>query len=224
MCGFLKPLEKPFRTGASSAKRQAEQQAEAQRQQEENRAQRIAQGKQQINRIFGELEGGDGQAPIWEQQQQAYMDYATPQLQDQFGDAREGLTYALSRQGQGRGSLSGERFADLSRDYQLQQQEVADRARGYGTQARQNVNDQRMSLMNTLQASADPGEAARQAQSAVQSLSQTPSFGTLGPLFQNVTGGLAAAQQGARNADLRDRVNQIQYGGDPDRATGRVIR
>lgn len=219
----------PWRTGRSSAERKqkqavAEQRREVDRQRaaEEARQRRIAQGKQQLNQIFGGLTQGAN--PLWEQHEQAYLDYANPQLQDQYGDAREGLGYTLARQGQLSSSLAGERFADLSRDNQIQQGEIADRARGYGNRARQNISDQRQSLMALLQSSADPSATSSQARSAVSSLQERPSFTALGPLFQNVTAGLGAARQGMQNGRLQQKTQGIMYGGDPDRESGRVIR
>lgn len=195
-----------------------------QRQQESQRQNRINQGKQQLEQIFGGLEGRGGRAPIWQQQQQAYMDYAKPQLEDQFGDARDQLTFALSRQGQGRGSLAGDRRADLNRDYDLRRQEVADKGRGVANQARGDIANQKQNLLQMLSASADPGATATAARSAVSSLASTPEFSPLGPLFQNATAGLAQGMQGMQNQRMNEQVQGITYGGDPDRGSGRVIR
>ncbi len=162
--------------------------------------------------------------PIWEQQQRAYMDYAKPQLEDQYGDAQEQLTYALANQGQLAGSVAGDRQARLGRDYDLRRQEVADKARGVGNQARADVADQKQSLLQMLSASADPGATATAARSAVGSLQNTPEFSPLGPLFQNATAGLAANMGGRQQGQMEQRVQGIQYGRDPDRGSGRVIR
>ncbi len=161
--------------------------------------------------------------PIWEQQQQAYMDYAQPQLEDQYGDAREKLTYALANQGQLAGSLSGERYADLNQDYDLRRQEVADQARGYANQARSDIASQKQSLLQMLSATADPGATATAARSAVGSLQQTPSFSALGPLFQNATAGLAAGLQGRQAGQMEQQQQGIIYGRDPDKGSGRVL-
>lgn len=161
--------------------------------------------------------------PIWEQQQQAYMDYANPQLQDQYADAQKSLTYALARQGQLAGSLSGDRFADLSKDYKLQQQQVADTARGYANQAKQNIADQKQSLLQMLNATADVGGTTDAARASLNSLKSTPSFTALGPLFQNATAGLGAYATQQQNAQQQKRLNQIAYGGDPDKGSGRTI-
>lgn len=191
--------------------------AAEQRRQEEERQQRIQQGRQQLDRIFGQLD------PVAERQQQAFLDFANPQLQDQFGDARQDLAFALARGGQSTGSLAAERQADLERDFQLQQQNIADQALGTAGETRENIANQRQSLLNMLNATADPGQVAGQARLAVTNLSQTPSFSPLGPLFQNATGGLAGAIQGFQQNKQQRRIDDI-LNTDPDQGTGRIIR
>lgn len=162
--------------------------------------------------------------PIWEQQAQAYLDFANPQLDDQYQDAREDMVYALQRQGQAESSLAGDKWADLERDYKLQQQGVAEQARGYANQAQNDIMSQKNSLLQTLNATADPGAVTASARDAIASLSNTPSFSPLGPLFQNATAGLAAGLQGNQNYQIDQNTNQVIYGSDPDRGSGRVIR
>ncbi len=162
--------------------------------------------------------------PIWQQQQQAYMDYATPQLDDQFGEARKALTFALANQGQLGGSVTGDRWARLNRDHSLQRQQVADTARGHANRARSDIANQKQSLLQMLNATADAGGTATAARDQVAALAQTPSFTPLGPLFQNATAGLAAGMAGRQQRDMAEKTQGIVYGGDPDRGTGRVIR
>lgn len=196
-----------------------------QREQEAARQRRIEQGKDQLNAIFAELEGGGDRAPIWNQQQEAYMDYAMPQVEDQYRDASGDLTYALARQGQSQSSLAGDRRAKLRRDYNLRQQEVADKARGYANQAKQNIADQKASLLQMLTTTADPGAAATAARSAVSAMRDTPSFSPIGPLFQNATQGLAAGLAGNSQYQQKKRFDDAAYySRDPDRGSGNIIR
>ena len=162
--------------------------------------------------------------PIWEQQADAYLEYANPQLDDQYKDAREDMVYALQRQGQAESSLAGDRWADLERDYKLQQQGIAEKARGYANQAQNDIMSQKSSLLQTLHATADPGAVTSAARDAVANLGNTPSFSPLGPLFQNATAGLAAGIQGNQNYQIDQNTNQIVYGSDPDRGSGKVVR
>jgi len=163
-------------------------------------------------------------APIWDQQEQAYKDYANPQLDRQYGSAQGDLAFALARQGQLSSSISGENYADLNKDYQVQQQGVAEAARGFGNNARADIANEKQSLLNMLSASADPGATAMAARSSLDSLRSQPSFSPLGPLFQNATAGLAAGYGGMQNNQAKKAYDSAAYGGDPDRSTGSVRR
>lgn len=161
--------------------------------------------------------------PIWEQQQEAYLDFAKPQLGNQYKDARKDLGFALARQGINASSTAGDRWAKLQEDYNLQQQALTDKAMGYANQAKSNIADEKQSLLTMLNSTADPGSAVSAARSAVNSLSSTPSFSPLGPLFQNATAGLAAGMQGNQQFKQNEKLNNIMYGGDPDRGSGKVV-
>lgn len=165
----------------------------------------------------------DVSAPIWEQQQEAYLDFANPQLDNQYKDARKDLGFALARQGINASSTAGDRWGKLQEDYNLQQQAIADKAMGYANQAKSNIADEKQSLLTMLNSTADPGSAVSAARSAVNSLSSTPSFSPLGPLFQNATAGLAAGMQGNQQFKQNEKLNNIMYGGDPDRGSGKVV-
>lgn len=195
-----------------------------QKEQERLRQQRIAQGREQLDEIFSGLEGGEGEPSIPEQQQQAFLDYANPQVQQQMGNAQQDLTFALARSGQNTGSLAANRQADLEQEFQLQQQSVADQAMDVGNKARENIASQRQSLLNLLNATADPGQVATQARQNVANLAATPAFSPVGPLFQNVTSGLAGALGGYQQRQQRENINSIIGNVDPDRGTGSVLR
>jgi len=188
------------------------------------RKRRIDSGKAQLEQIFGGLEGKDGTAPIWDQQEQAYLDFANPQLNREYGDAQKGLAFALSRQGQLNGSVAGDNYADLNKDFQIQQQNVGEQGKSYGNQARSDISSQKQSLLNMLSASADPGATAMAARSSMDAIRSRPAFSPLGPLFQNATAGLASGYSGNQANQQRNRYDNVVYGGDPDKSTGSVNR
>lgn len=134
--------------------------------------------------------------------QQAYMDYATPQLEDQYSDAAKQLTYALARQGNLNSSARAEKSADLQQLYDTNQQKVADDALSYKTQAQTAVEDARSNLITTLNATGDAESAARSALARSQALSASPSYSPLSQLFADFTNtlGVQAAQERAAAA------------------------
>lgn len=122
---------------------------------------------------------------------QSFIDYARPQLDDQFGKAREQLTFALARNGTLDSSMRGEQNADLQRDYDTNLQDITDKGRQYATDARTNVERARADLIGMLQATGDAAGATNAALSRASILSQPPAYSPLGQLFTDVTSGLA---------------------------------
>lgn len=122
---------------------------------------------------------------------QSFIDYARPQLDDQFGKAREQLTFSLARNGTLDSSMRGEQNADLQRDYDTNLQDITDKGRQYATDARTNVERARADLIGMLQATGDAAGATNAALSRASILSQPPAYSPLGQLFTDVTSGLA---------------------------------
>jgi hypothetical protein len=130
--------------------------------------------------------------------QKSFLDYATPQLEDQYADARKQLTFALDRGGQLDSSIRAAKEADLQKEYDKQKQSVADQGLTYKTQAQTSVEDARANLVSMLNATGDAEGAAQSAISRSQALSAPPSYSALGPLFQTFTSTLgtqAAAER-----------------------------
>lgn len=162
--------------------------------------------------------------PIWEEHQQAYLDFANPQLDRQFGTARKDLTFALSRAGQTQGSISGERRADLDTDYGQAQQDVAQTGLDYANKARSDLAAQKQNAYQMLNSTANPGSTTAAARASLNALRDTPALSPLGQVFQNATAGLAGAvpayQQGQQNA----RVQDIIYSRDPNTGSASVVK
>lgn len=130
--------------------------------------------------------GGFGD-DFFNDRREAYMNYATPQLEDQYGDAQKQLTFALARGGLLDSSVRGEKAGDLQQLYDTNKQKVADDALAYETQARNNVEDARANLIATLNATGDAQGAAKAAIARSQALSQPDSYSPLTQLFVDFT-------------------------------------
>lgn len=131
-------------------------------------------------------------------QRDSFIDYATPQLDEQFGDANKQLTFSLARSGLTDSSVRGEKASELQQLYDLNKQKVADEALGYETKARNSVEDARTGLIQTLNATGDAEGAANSALARSQALSQPAAFSPLSQLFADFTSGLgtqAAAER-----------------------------
>lgn len=131
---------------------------------------------------------------------QAYLDYYQPQLQDQYGNARDQLTFDLARAGLLRSTVAGDQLADLENQFGLQQAAIQSRADDAVTQLRNSINAQRSAAISQLNATADPDVAANTALSSVQAIQGSqPTFDPLGELFKNAAIGAANYRQGVQN-------------------------
>lgn len=156
------------------------------RKEEQQRQGRIREGTARVNSIF------DGQFndPYFDSRKQAYIDYANPQLEDQYGDAQKELTFSLARSGLLDSSVRGQKTADLQKRYDLSKQEIADKALAYSGEAKTAVEDARANLINTLNATGDAEGAASGAINRASALSKPAAFSPISQLFADFTAGL----------------------------------
>lgn len=160
--------------------------AAAARAEEQQRQARIREGTERINNIFDNQFTDD----YYGTTRQSYLDYANPQLEDQYAKAQKELTFALTRAGLTDSSVRGQKVAELQKEYDLNKQKVADEALSYGTKMRTNVEDARGNLVSMLNATGDAEAAANQAVNRAQVLSEPAAFSPLSQLFTNFTQGL----------------------------------
>lgn len=164
------------------------------RQDELDRQTRIREGTQRVNSIF-DRQFNDG---YFNEQRDAYVNYATPQLDDQRGEANKELIFAMDRGGQLDGSARASLAGELQKKYNLQRQKIQDDALNFRTSAMTNVEDARSNLVATLNATGDAQGAANSALSRAAALSQPAAYNPISNLFADFTGTLgtqAAAER-----------------------------
>lgn len=164
------------------------------REQEQARQARIREGTARIDNIFDSQFTPD----YFDRQQQNYMSYATPQLNDQYADANKKLLFALDRSGQLEGSSRASLGGELQKKYDLSEQKIKDDALAYKTQAMSSTEDARSNLISTLNATGDADAAAKSAIARSQALSQPPAYSPLTQMFADFTsvlGTQAAAER-----------------------------
>lgn len=153
---------------------------------EQARQQKIREGTTRVEDIFSKNFNDD----FFAGRQKSYLDYATPQLDTQFEDARKQLTFALDRSGTMDSSIRAQKEAELQRKYDLNRQSIADEALSNATKSRTAVEDARTNLIQTLNATGDAEGAANSALARSQALSQPGAFNPLTSLFADFTQGL----------------------------------
>lgn len=177
-----------FIFGDGGASQAAQREAELARMEEQKRQARIDAGMSGIDSAFSSFNDD-----FFNNRAAAYGNFAMPQLQDQFGDARENLTYALARQGILDSSSSADRFTDLDKTYDFAIQDINNQGIDYANQARSSVEDARSGVVNQLFATEDPDAALTAAANQSAALTAKPAFNNIANYFQNITAGLASA-------------------------------
>lgn len=172
------------------------------REDEQARQERIRQGTGEINNIFGQFDDD-----FFGGRRDAFMSYATPQLNDQYADAQRQLTFALARGGNLDSSARGQQTADLQKHFDLANQQIADEALSLEGQTRNSVEDARSNLIATLNATGDVQGAVNSSLARASALSQPQAFSPLSNLFSNFYTGMALQRELER-----DHV----YGGGPE--------
>jgi hypothetical protein len=155
---------------------------------------------------------------FFKKQRQTFLDYANPQLEDQYGKAQKELTFALDRGGNLNSSVRGQKTGDLQQLYDLNKQKIADEALSHETTTRTAVEDARANLVATLNATGDAEGAANSALTRAAALSAPAAYSPLSQLFGDFTAGLGtqAAQERAEavsGGGYKARYNTGLFGG-----------
>jgi len=171
--------------------------AEYQRQlaEEEARQGRITQGKENIDAAFAGY-GDDFYSGIASD----YMNYATPQIEDQYTDAMKNLRIALARSNQLQSSERLDRENDLKKRLAAQEVAAARKGQGMADTMRSNLANIKSNLLTQNASLADPTLIASTAANQIMANTQVPEYNPLTNLFANATEGLATqAQLESRN-------------------------
>lgn len=98
-----------------------------------------------------------------------YINYALPQLSDQYTAARDSIMFGLQNRGLQNSSSQDKAMSDLTITTGRQEQQIADNARAAANELRQSVERARQEAINQLYQTADPAGAL---QGAVSTASQ----------------------------------------------------
>lgn len=167
------------------------------RRDEERRQNRIREGTAAIDSTFGQF-NDDFYSGI----ARSFVDFARPQLDEQFGEAREQTTFDLTRRGMLDSSNRADRFGKLDSRYNLELDSITDQGQQFATEARGNVENARADLLGMLNATGDNVAASQGALARANIVSRPPAFSPIGQLFQDATSGLAQQAALERSAAL----------------------
>ena len=172
------------KSGSSKA---SKQQAEEARRQEEERQQRIAQGASIIDQAFA---GYDDD--FFSDRYKSYVDFATPQREDNIEQGARLVAAALARQGITESSVASEKKEELAEANAAMGREIASNALRYENMARANINEAKQRLLEQNAALADPGVANRLSATAAANAAALPTFDNITNAAANIAQGLAS--------------------------------
>jgi hypothetical protein len=135
---------------------------------------------------------------------QGMLDTYMPQVEKQYGEAKDDLTYGLARAGTGRSSAAVKATSDLAEENAINRANIVTKADQGAGALRSRVADERAKAESQLYATEDPDVGANQALAAVKNISlATPDTTPLGDVFKTALVGGANALTGYRGEKLK---------------------
>lgn len=160
--------------------------AERVRAEEEARQGRVREGADKINQTFA---GYDDD--FYKGITQNYLDYATPQVEDQFQDAARQLRINLARNAMLNSSVNVDRKAKLQEDFDKAMREQSLKGKQYANTTQQNLEAAKTDLLSQNQNIADPVLIANAAANRANAAAELPPYSPLGDLFAGAAEGFA---------------------------------
>lgn len=196
-----------------SLQRQMAEDAAKARADEEARKARITAGTQKIDQTFAGFNDG-----FFTGFRDRVIGMSQPELTDKFNNARSGLAYALARAGTSNSTIAGDKQADLQKTYDANRAGIISRADSQTTDLRQQMANEKSSLVSLLNATGDADRASNEAlaRSAVLFQKQ-PDYQPLGDIFAGAASGIGSYLSGADNRRAYNTYFKPQQG------SGRIV-
>lgn len=122
---------------------------------------------------------------FYNQRQQDYLNFATPQVEEQYGKTLGSLTNSLSNQGLRHSSVSDKMQGSLQEELSRQLAGQSNLAMGQSQDLQKQVAQEQAQLTQQLQQSANPAQTSVQALQASSQLQAPSVLQPLGNLFSN---------------------------------------
>jgi hypothetical protein len=190
--------------------------AERARAEEEARKARIQTGTDEIDRVFGGFDDS-----FFNSYRDNFTNLYLPELNQQFGDAKDQLTFGLARAGTLKSSMAGEQVADLTGRFDKAKTGIVADATGAAADLRGQVNNEKSSLISLLNATGDADRASNEALARSQQLFQRqPGYNPLGDIFGGAAQGIGNFMAQQQN----QRISDAYFGRGTGASSGRVVR
>jgi len=147
---------------------------------EDKRQAAIKKGTADVNKQFAGFNQG-----FYDKRRQAYLDFALPQLADQYRTTHGQVGFGLSDRGIRGSGAAQKQWSDLFKTTESAKQGIADSATAQANDLKKQIAAQQQNLINQLYITSDPAQAKQAAISTAAGF-QTPS--TFAPLVNQFSG------------------------------------
>lgn len=193
--------------GASDSKKKRNQARQAYVAEAARRA-RITQGEQLLDKEFAGFNDD-----FYNQRQQAYINYALPQLGGAAREQNRLLQYGLHARGLQNSSVAQNAASRLASQTEAQKQAIAEQALAQGNELKLQVEQTRAGLRDSLLQTSDPANAGRQASLAAARLSAPSLFTPIATSFSSGLTNYTIGQEAKNNQQMANSYSA--YGVNP---------
>lgn len=156
------------------------------KQAEKKRQRLITEGTQSIDHAFAGFN-----PEFFGARESAYQNYAAPQLDDQYAEAKRQLAYALERKGLSASTAAADQQRKLGEQYAKYRTDIVNNGKSFAQKSQGDIENARSTLLSQLTATEDPAAVSAQALRLAQEKSAPPTFDPLGAFVFNISQGLA---------------------------------
>jgi hypothetical protein len=167
----------------------AKQQIDLMEQQQAAHDAAVAQGKNSIDAAFSQFDD----PAYYEKYKQSYLDAYNPQLNDQYGIARDKLIATLAGNDTLESTVGANALSQLDKTRDNAQIGIANSASGAVNGLKSNISNTKTNLYGMNASAADPTAAASQAQAQAGAIVSPQSYPTLTDVFAGALAPFAAA-------------------------------
>lgn len=175
---------------------------------EKNRQAAITKGTAAINAAYAPFDQN-----FYNQRQQAYVDYAMPQIANQYRTAQNQIGFGLANRGLTQSGAANQQWSDLARTNIQARQQASDTGRSQAQQLQQAISQSQNNLLNQLYQAADPAQAQSGAIATAAQFSQPSVFTPVANTFTNLLNNYYASQLFSPQQATVAPQQQPYYGG-----------
>ncbi len=168
--------------------------AQIARDQATEREGKITAGKSSIDQAFNVFD-----PKFYDRYTKAYTDNYNPEVDRQFGAAKQDLSYDTARRGTTDSTGGQKQFADLTRTYTDARSQIGSQAVDATNKLKSSVDAEKGDLYAQNSASADPSLSALQATTRAGALTTPGAYSPLGPIFASAANTGASYINGSTN-------------------------